>query len=62
MLLKWRKCSVTISAELHEKIARSCEPVDQTPSEVVCVRSPRTKFSAEKPMKPHYVHVLAHPA
>lgn len=60
MLLKWRKSSLTIPVELHEKIARSCEPIDQTPSEVICIRSRRRNLSEEKDRKHQYVPVLAH--
>jgi len=41
MFWKPRKSSLTIPAELHEKLVRTCEPVDGVDSEVVRVRSVR---------------------
>lgn len=38
MFWKFRKRSITISAELHEKLAQTCEPIDEVPSSVVRVR------------------------
>lgn len=38
MFWKFRKRSITIPAELHEKMAQTCEPVVEVPSAVVRVR------------------------
>lgn len=54
MFWKPRKSSLTISAELHEKLVRSCEPIDGVDSEVVRVRSIRlahTRQAAGKEMR-----------
>ncbi len=34
-----RKSSITITAELHEKLARTSQPIQEVDSEVICVRS-----------------------
>ena len=39
MFWKLRKSSITIPAELHEKLARTCQPIQQVDSEVICVRT-----------------------
>ena len=41
MFWKPRKSSLTIPAELHEKLVRSCKPIDDVDSEVVRVRNIR---------------------
>jgi len=33
------KSSITIPAELHEKLARTSQPIEELDSEVICVRS-----------------------
>jgi len=38
VLWRSRKSGLTIPAELHEKLSRVCQPVDQAPSEVLRVR------------------------
>ncbi|MCX5862558.1 MAG: hypothetical protein WCG29_04290 [Desulfomonile sp.] len=58
MFRKLRKSSLTIPVELHEKIARSCEPIDQVPSEVICIRAKDKRFPENKSRKQSYVHVL----
>jgi len=58
MFRKLRKSSLTIPVELHEKIARSCEPIDQVPSEVICIRAKDKRFTENKSRKQSYVHVL----
>jgi hypothetical protein len=41
MFWRSRKKTLTISAELHEKIARSCEDLNEFPCEVSGVRTVR---------------------
>jgi len=41
MFWKPRKDSYTIPAELHEKLVRSCDPINSVDSEVVRVRNIR---------------------
>jgi hypothetical protein len=44
---KFRKQSITISAELHEKLAQTCEPIEEVPSAVLRVR--RVKRRRQEP-------------
>jgi hypothetical protein len=44
---KHRTYSVTISAELHDRILRTCAPIEQNCDEIVSVRS-RTRASNMK--------------
>jgi hypothetical protein len=47
-----RKTSVTISAELHKKIALTCPPIGHEPGEVVRIRSLyRPEGGFEKPAR-----------
>jgi hypothetical protein len=39
MFWKPRKSSLTISVEMHERLVRSCEPINGVDSEVLRVRS-----------------------
>ena len=57
---KFRKTSITIPIELHEKIARSCEPIDQVPSEVISLRSSRKRPLDKKDQEATYRHFFAH--
>jgi hypothetical protein len=36
---KFRRSSIIIPVELHEKLARTSQPIEQVDSEVICVRS-----------------------
>jgi len=38
VLWRSRKSGLTIPAELHEKLSRVCQPIDQVPSEVLRIR------------------------
>lgn len=60
MFWKFRKSSVTITAELHEKIARSCKPIEQVPSEVVRVRALQKTRGEKKDHRSSHVPMLAH--
>lgn len=49
MIWKFRKSPMTISTELHEKVARSCTPINAVSSEVVGVRHrPEKKAKKDK--------------
>jgi hypothetical protein len=39
---KRRKSSIIIPLELHEKLARTCQPIEDVDSAVICVRSIRS--------------------
>jgi hypothetical protein len=43
VIWKFRKSPMTISSELHEKVARSCTPINVVSSEVVAIRHPLEK-------------------
>lgn len=48
MLWKFRKSSITIPAELHQKILESCSPMFEGFSEVTGVRSRATSSSPKE--------------
>ena len=48
---KLLKSSIVIPAELHDKIARSCQPLNGVESEIVEVRSKKLTRKTEPPSK-----------
>jgi hypothetical protein len=47
MFWKPRKSSLTIRAELHDRLARSCEPINGVDSEVLRVRSVPSAYTRQ---------------
>ncbi len=62
MFKKWSKPSFLISAELHSKIARSCETIGETDSQVLEVRSVRQNLrhrNESRSVKNDFTYCLA---
>jgi hypothetical protein len=54
LLWKFRKSTITISSELHDKVRQSCAPIDEVQSEVIRVRpAPNKKRKVTKMNSDH---------